>query len=619
MPIFIAPATVPGLSGPRPARSSGLSRRLLTVLLAAVLVLAAGPLAGPAAPARAATPSTFPDVPATHTFHAAVTWMIQQEITKGGSDGTFGVNEDISRAEASAFLFRLVDPDVTPPAVSPFKDVPAKQGWYAYTPIAWMATEGIINGYADETFRPYRSITRGEMAKILYGVADAGAAEPSGAPFKDVPEDSSYAQYIAWMKTEGISRGYADGNFRPGRPISRGEAAQLIWKVAGEMGHDTTVFPVSFAVSGSGWGHGVGMSQYGARAMAEAGNTSGQILNHYYRPAVVQNGPNRVNENIRVHLVTTPRIVVDGTREVRVRASGSSQAPATAGAVTFTADGDQVVATLPNGTQQRSGSMALEWTGTRFWKGTASTVTVPDANGASTDLVLRHGRVQVTANGDGGLNVVNELRMNDEYLYGVDEMPSLWPPAALEAQTVAGRSYALRNMGSLKPDCDCHVYDDVRSQKFTGWAKENEGPGSVYGARWKAAVDATSQRVLYYNGSVAEATYYSSSGGQTRGAEEQWGKTVPYLTSRPDPYSLQAAANNPNRSWTSSPTQAQMARAFGLPNVVTVAETAENQNSGYTDWITATASDGTTSRITGNQFRSRLGLKSAFIIAVTPR
>ncbi|XKH55401.1 SpoIID/LytB domain-containing protein [Citricoccus nitrophenolicus] len=618
MPVITAPALDSPSAGQRPVRPSGLPRRLLALLLAAVLVLGAGPLVGPAAPARAVTPSTFPDVPATHTFHEAVTWMIQQEITEGESDGTFGVNEDISRAEASAFLFRLVDPDVTPPAESPFKDVPADPAWYAYTPIAWMATEGIINGYADETFRPYRAITRGEMAKILYGVAGADFPEPSEDPFSDVDHDSSYAQHIAWMKSEGISQGYAGGTFRPGRPISRGEAAQLIWKVAGEMGYDTTVFPGSFAVSGSGFGHGVGMSQYGARAMAAEGKTVGQILGHYYSPAVVQNGPNRVNGNIRVHLVSTKKIAVDGTGEVRVRV-GSTQPSATTGAVTFTVGGDQVVATLPDGTQQRGESVALEWTGTRFWKGTASTVTVPDANGTSTDLVLRHGRVQVTLNDHGQLNVVNELRMNDEYLYGLSEMPSLWSEEALKAQAVAGRSYALRFMGSLRPDCDCNVWDEVNSQKFTGWAKENEGPGGVYGMRWKAAVDATSQQILTHKGSVADASYHSSSAGHTRGSEEQWGEAVPYLTSKDDPYSLAPEANNPNRSWTASPTQAQMARAFGLPNVVTVRETAVNPNSGYTDWITATASDGTTSEITGNQFRSRLGLKSAFIIAVTPR
>ncbi|MGW9552475.1 SpoIID/LytB domain-containing protein [Citricoccus zhacaiensis] len=615
MPVITAPA-----ADSRPARPSGLSRRLLTFLLAVVLVLAAGPLAGSAPSARAATPSTFPDVPATHTFHQAVTWMIQQEITEGESDGTFGVNEDISRAEASAFLFRLVDPDVTPPAVSPFpKDVPAAPKWYAYTPIAWMATEGIINGYADETFRPHRSITRGEMAKILYGVSGADFPEPSADPFTDVPADSSYAQYIAWMKSEGISRGYAGGTFRPGRPISRGEAAQLIWKVAAEMGHDTTVFPGSFAVEGSGFGHGVGMSQYGARAMAAEGKTAGQILGHYYSPAVMQAGPNRVNGNIRVHLVSTKKIAVGGTGPVRVRA-GSTQASTTPGAVTFTLDGDQVVATLPDGTVKRGGSVALEWTGTRFWdpSGAKTLVTVPNANG-SADLVLRHGRLLLTVNDAGALNVVTELRMDDEYLYGLSEMPSLWSTEALKAQAVAGRSYALRFMGSLRGDCDCNVWDEVNSQKFTGWAKENEGPGGVYGARWKAAVDATSQQILTYKGSVADASYHSSSGGRTRGSEEQWSQSVPYLTSKSDPYSLAPAANNPNRSWTASPTQAQMAQAFGLPNVVTVRETAVNPNSGYTDWITATASDGTTSKITGNQFRSRLGLKSAFIIAVTPR
>ncbi|MEO9248580.1 SpoIID/LytB domain-containing protein [Citricoccus nitrophenolicus] len=621
MPVITVPAAAPAAA----SRTLGL-RRILTLVLAAVLVLGVGPLVGPAAPARAATPSSFPDVPSNHTFHEAVTWMIQQEITEGESDGTFGVNDDIARAEASAFLFRLVDPDVTPPAESPFKDIPDDPDWYASAPIAWMASEGIINGYTDETFRPYRSITRGEMAKILYGVAEADFPEPSEDPFSDVDHDSSYAQHIAWMKSEGISQGYAGGTFRPGRPISRGEAAQLIWKVAGEMGYDTTVFPGSFAVSGSGFGHGVGMSQYGARAMAAEGKTVGQILGHYYSPAVMQNGPDRVNGNIRVHLVSTQKIAVDGSGQVRVRAAGSTQAPATAGAVTFTADGDQVVATLPDGTTKRSGSVALEWTGTRFWKGAASTVTVPDANGTSTDLVLRHGRVQVTVNDDGQLNVVNELRMNDEYLYGLAEMPSLWSEEALKAQAVAGRSYALRFMGSLRADCDCNVWDEVKSQKFTGWAKENEGPGGVYGTRWKAAVDATSQRILTHNGAVADASYHSSSAGRTRGAEEQWGNAVPYLTSKADPYSLIDEANNenvswsnPHKEWTANPTQAQMAGAFGLPNVVTVTETAQNKNSGYTDWITATASDGATSTITGNQFRSRLGLKSAAIGTVTAR
>lgn len=157
------------------------------------------------------------------------------------------------------------------------------------------------------------------------------------------------------------------------------------------------------------------------------------------------------------------------TGKVRVRASGSTQLPQ-ADSVTFTVDGDHVVATLPDGTSKRSGSVALEWTGTRFWdaKGPKTLVTVPDANGASTDQVLRHGRLVVTVNDNGQLNVVTQLRMNDEYLYGLAEMPSLWPLAALQAQAIAGRSYALRYMRSLRPACDCHVWDETNSQKFTG-------------------------------------------------------------------------------------------------------------------------------------------------------
>lgn len=623
MPIVAAspPPSPRGRTSPR-----GIVHRLLAVLLTAVVVMTSGTAL--AAPAQAETGLRFRDVPPGAPFYEPILWMVQNEITTGKADGTFGVGEAISRAQAAAFLYRLEDPAFTPPAESPFPDVPETSSWYA--PITWMVQEEIVSGYTDETFRPDRSISRGEMAKILFGMVDPAFPTPAEAPFTDV-EGSSYLRYIAWMKSEGISSGYADKTFRPSRPISRGEAAKLIWKVAGELGYDTSVDPpASFALSGSGFGHGVGLSQYGAAAMARGGNSAAQILQFYYSPAQRLWSSTRAAEDIRVHLLSTNALTLDGSGSVRVRASGSTQLPQTTGGVKFTLDSGQVAATLPDGTVKRSGTVVLEWTGTRHWAGVGTTVTVPRARGTNQDLVVRHGRLIVTVVG-GQLNVVNELRMNDEYLYGLDEMPSSWPAAALQAQVVAGRSYALRNMASVKAECGCHVWDEVRSQKFTGWSKENElAHGVNWGQRWKEAVNATVTRgasgapatalSLWYGGSVAEALYHSSSGGHTRDSGDVFsGATPAYLAGRRDPYSTSEEARNPNASWTQTVSQRDLSRFVGLEAIVSIRLTRGAD--GYPTRLTATSVNGTTrvKELPRQLIRTEFGLKSAYITSISAR
>lgn len=652
---------MPVTSTPHPARTPGTERhpgprhrapvrRLLALVLAAALTLVAVPAqadttaditsqadaAAPAeamAPAAAAGTDAFRDVPKGSTFYVPVTWMIQAGITTGRSGGsTFGVEGPLNRAEAATFLYRLLDPDFAPPADSPFPDLEGPGNW-DYAPITWLVDEGIITGYADGTFKPLRPITRGELAKILYRVADPAYTAPSTKAFSDIGTGEEEHRYAAWLKYIGASHGYADGTFRPDRPINRGETAQLIRAVAGTMGYDITVVPETFSVGGSGFGHGVGMSQYGAREMAARGNSAGQILRYYYAGVTVSDSTSMASQNLRVHLLSTASTTLKVTKlngadgYVRVRTQGAVLP--TTGSVRLEANGGDVVTTMPDGTRKRAASAILEWPGTRFWEPgspQAATLRVPNADGTTKPLDLRHGKLVVTVI-DGKLNIVTELRMNDEYLYGLDEMPSSWPAAALQAQTIAGRSYALRNMGSLRADCGCHVWDEVSSQKFRGWAKESEGTNAVYGKRWVAAVDATVTRnsagtparalSVWYGNRVAEATYSSSSAGRTRAATEMGWTATPYLVSRSDPYSVTPA--NPNRAWTVSITQERMAAAFGLPNVLTVRETAQNGTSGYTDWMTATSSGGTVKRLTGNQFRTALGLKSSFITTVTPR
>src|SRR5262249_1789532 len=133
--------------------------------------------------------------------------------------------------------------------------------------------------------------------------------------------------------------------------------------------------------------------------------------------------------------------------------------------------------------------------------------------------------LQVVVQG-GFLRVVDLVGL-ELYLQGVvpGEMPQAWPSAALEAQAVAARSYALANLVKSKPsDLDA----DQRSQVCLGVSAEK--------ARTSAAVSATAGQIVTYGGKVASTLYFSSSGGKTASSQDVFGIAVPYLVSRPDPW-----------------------------------------------------------------------------------
>src|SRR4029077_5612173 len=140
----------------------------------------------------------------------------------------------------------------------------------------------------------------------------------------------------------------------------------------------------------------------------------------------------------------------------------------------------------------------------------------------------------------------------DAYLLGVvaGEMPKEWPPAALQAQAVAARSYALASRVKNRP---FDLYSDPRSQVYYGVAAQS--PPTT------AAVKATAGEILTYGGKVATTFYYSSSGGRTASSEDVFGIVLPYLQSRPDPWD----AGSPYHRWEPrSFTAASLAAAFGL-------------------------------------------------------
>jgi stage II sporulation protein D len=255
-----------------------------------------------------------------------------------------------------------------------------------------------------------------------------------------------------------------------------------------------------FLFSGHGWGHGVGMSQYGAYGYAQHGSTYQQILAHYYPGTTL--GPAAVS-TIRVLLADRKKsLKLSSTAAFGIRDGAGASVTVPAGALTLTP-------------KLQVGTRTLQ-----------PPLTVTPGRGAPLTLTRAYrGRITVDVV-DGKLRAVNVLPL-EQYLYGVvpSEMPSTWAPAALEAQAVAARSYALatRQLGA-----PFDVYNDTRSQMYLGISNESTAA--------TAAVNATKRQVVLYKGAVATTYFSSTSGGRTESAAGWTGNPVPYLVSVPDPY-----------------------------------------------------------------------------------
>jgi stage II sporulation protein D len=373
--------------------------------------------------------------------------------------------------------------------------------------------------------------------------------------------------------------------------------------------------PASFVLSGGGYGHGVGMSQYGAQAQALAGRSAAQILASYYTRTALTSV--RDDADIRVQIVggaASTRITTSTDDELGGRyvvAYGRRVLRGRPGdRLVITASGSGVRAALTHRgatTSIRGSRLVVLWQGTRALKGPATVVGVQGAPSQ-----YRWGRLEIT-NRSGRVNVVNVLRLRDEYLNGIDEVPASWAPAALQAQAIAARTYAIRAMGAdVRSSCDCQVYDDTRSQVFHGWSREGQ---PTWGPRWKGAVRATTRSsrtglVVTYHGTPINAVYFSSDGGHTENSEDVWPTDVPYLRGVPDPWS--AGGGNPLASWSRTRTQAQVAAAFGLPDVVSLNLSARTAGGGVRVAV-ATSSTGRTSRLSGASLESRLGLPAWWV------
>lgn len=175
----------------------------------------------------------FFDVASTHPFVAGITYAKNQGITTGYPDGTFQPFGSTQRAAMAAFLYRSQgSPAYTPPAVSPFTDVPTNHPFYKE--IMWIKDQGITTGMTPTTFAPAAPVNRKDMAAFLYRMEGQPAfTAPAASPFNDVTPASQFYKEITWLQSQGITTGFPDGGYHPLEDVQRQASVTFLYRMAG--------------------------------------------------------------------------------------------------------------------------------------------------------------------------------------------------------------------------------------------------------------------------------------------------------------------------------------------------------------------------------------------------
>ncbi len=330
----------------------------------------------------------------------------------------------------------------------------------------------------------------------------------------------------------------------------------------------------AWKVRGHGFGHGVGLSQYGAFGFAEHGRNYRQILDHYF----VHTDLGRAGGEVRVLLGSG-----QGTVGFKGAGKGCGRRLDRRDRYSFGVESGQVVL-------RKQGGRRLAGCGA---EGEAST-------GIRIDGLGRYRGSLVARATGGNILVINELG-SEAYVKGVvaNEVPSSWPAAALEAQAVVARSYGLATERTGPFD----HYADTRSQVYGGKDSETR--------ETNRAVEETARKIVTYRGDPAITYYFSTSGGQTENSEFGFagGNAVPYLKSVDDPFDDASPVHN----WTESLSDQQMESKLGglFDGSLKRIEVTATGKSPRIVTARVVGSAGS-STVTGDTLRSRLGLRSTW-------
>lgn len=353
-------------------------------------------------------------------------------------------------------------------------------------------------------------------------------------------------------------------------------------------------FEKNFTFMGKGWGHGVGMSQWGAYAQANAGKDYQTIIKYYYQGVGIE----------KKTIPTTIKIgLLEGKSEVNIIANGGNAQIYVGASLIATSQANESWKVRMVG----SNAQLINPNGTPVYTGSGPIKFVPQSD----IVVLKIPQIgeifnrfraniitQIVSN---SLTVINEIPL-EKYLYGVvpSEMSGSWPLEALKPQALAARSFAVRNMGrhgifDLCATTHCQVYH--------GYDNEYENSN--------IACANTEGDVITFNGDVISAYYHANSGGYTEDNDNVWGGTfLTYLKGVPDPYS----ENTPNYSWTETVSLSELQSRLGSScpgNLIDIKILAYGVSPRVTS-LQIIGSNGSNVIEGADNIRIKLGLRSAW-------
>lgn len=193
---------------------------------------------------HAAGENTFSDVAVTSPYYEAISWAVDHGITTGKKEGVFAPDEGCTRAQFVTFLWRMQG-NPEPGYTAPFQDMVSPSSPF-YKAISWAVEKGITSGYADNTFRPNETCSRGAAVTFLYRAAGSPAVGESTA-FEDmVPAGHAYYNGIVWAVGNSITTGYKDGTFKPFRTCSRGQNVTFLYRARSFLTGSEPVSPVTY-------------------------------------------------------------------------------------------------------------------------------------------------------------------------------------------------------------------------------------------------------------------------------------------------------------------------------------------------------------------------------------
>lgn len=410
--------------------------------------------------------------------------------------------------------------------------------------------------------------------------------------------------------------------------------------------------------NGAGWGHGVGLSQYGAYGAARDGWSAEKILSHFFKGTSIATLGTEVDaapplwvnlekDRSEITLIAreigyvdppgppVPVVVTRGTgadaetwemaKDDRLEITWNKTAGTCSLDITD-ANGETVVTpgagkcevdiTWDGWVEQPTRKIEIAGCTNTNWN--TNPTTFPACQYGRGDLHLRAG--------PGGMDLSVELKL-DDYVLGISEMPYRWGLAsnggfeALKAQAIAARSYARElqiyrgEVGHNSCGAWCDVRDTTFDQRYVGWGHGGDGQ-----TEWIAAAKETAGQVVTHpdapSGTIVRTYYSSSSGGATENGNEVFGSfsnPIEYYTSVDDHWSLDPGLNG-NASWTREFTADYVADRVGLDSLVSVEVTERNTSTsartvrfvGLVDGLTVTVEKKSSS------VKSLFGLKSIY-------